>query len=137
MRFTTIKKRAHSLFNEAGWIVHIKNKHDYDNALELMDELIENYDDHRPLILILSASIEQWENKDSAFKQFNKAIEEMDSGVAVLKVLMDQHKLGVSDFPEIGSKSLISKILNHERRLTVDHIGALCKRFNINPKLFF
>lgn len=137
MGFAMIKEKAHSLFEEASWIAHIKNNHDYKNALALMDELIEDYDNNRPLIEILSSSIEHWENEDIAFKQFNKAIQNIDSGVGVLNVLMDQHKLGVSDFPEIGSKSLVSKILNHERRLTVDHINALCKRFGISPKLFF
>jgi HTH-type transcriptional regulator/antitoxin HigA len=50
---------------------------------------------------------------------------------------MEQHKLGVADLPEIGSKSLVSRILNGERRLTRNHIEALSKRFNINPALFF
>ena len=137
MGFAMIKEKAHSLFEEASFIAHIKNNGDYKNALALMDELIEDYDNNKPLIEILSSSIEQWENEDIAFKQFNKAIQDMDSGVSVLRVLMDQHDLGVADFPEIGSKSLVSKILNGERRLTVDHISAVCRRFGVGPKLFF
>lgn len=137
MGFAMIKEKARSLFEEASWIVRIENNSDYKNALALMDELIEDYDNNRSLIEMLSASIEHWENEDVAFKEFNKTIQNIDSGVGVLRVLMDQHHLGVSDFPEIGSKSLVSKILNHERRLTVDHIDALCKRFGISPKLFF
>lgn len=51
---------------------------------------------------------------------------------------MDQNDLGVADLPEIGSKSLVSKILNaRDRRLTRQHIDALSKRFNISPALFF
>lgn len=137
MGFAMIKEKAHSLFEEASFIAHIKNNTDYKNALALMDELIEDYNNNKPLIEILSKSIEQWENEDVSFRQFNKTIQNLDSGISVLRVLMDQHNLGVADFPEIGSKSLVSKILNGERRLTVDHINAICKRFGISPKLFF
>jgi len=49
---------------------------------------------------------------------------------------MEQYGLGVADFPEIGSKSLVSKILNKKRRLTLDHIHAISKRFKIDPALF-
>jgi HTH-type transcriptional regulator/antitoxin HigA len=57
--------------------------------------------------------------------------------LAVLGVLMDQYGLGVNDLPEIGSKSLVSRILSGERNLTKKHIQALSKRFGINPANFF
>ena len=105
-------------------------------ALSLMDDLIEDYDYNRGLIELLSNSIEEWENKSSSFTAFNTQIESLENGVALLKLLMDQHNLGVADFPEIGSKSLVSKIINGKRRLTIDHIQALGKRFDIDPALF-
>lgn len=137
MSFSLLKKKAHSLLDKAGWIAHIKNPREYDVALQLMDELIEDYDYNLPLIEILSASIERWENESDAFAQFNKIINEMDQSLSLLKVLMDQHNLGTADLPEIGSKSLVSKILNGHRRLTIDHINALAKKFSISPVLFF
>ena len=75
-------------------------------------------------------------NESDAFKVFNADIASLDTGVALLKLLMDQHHLGVADLPEIGSKSLVSKIMNGKRRLTVDHIHALSQRFAIDPALF-
>lgn len=137
MGFALLKKRAHSLLDEASWIAHIKNVEEYDIALKLMDELIEDYDYNLPIIEILSISIARWENESEVFALFNKTIQNLDQGLSVLNVLMDQYKLGVSDFPEIGSKSLVSKILNGHRRLTIDHINALTKRFRISPSLFF
>lgn len=137
MSFAIIKKKARSLFNDAGFICRIRNEDEYELALTLMDELIEDYDQYRPLIEVLSHSIERWEDESVTFKKFNAHIKSLDSGVAVLKVLMDQHQLGVADFPEIGSKSLVSKILHNERRLTIDHIQALCKRFGVSPEVFF
>ena len=137
MGFPLLKKKAHSLLDEAGWIAHIKNTAEYDVTWQLMDELIEDYDYNLPLIEILSASIERWENENKSFTQFNKTINEMDQSMSLLKVLMDQHNLGIADLPEIGSKSLVSKILNGHRRLTIDHINALAKKFGISPVLFF
>ena len=40
------------------------------------------------------------------------------------------------DLPEIGSQSLVSKILNGERKLTVSHINHLAKRFGVSPLVF-
>ncbi len=137
MGFALLKKKAHSLLDEATWLAHIKNTTEYDAALQLMDELIEDYDYNQPLIAILSVSIERWENESPSFSSFNKAIKAMDQSVSLLNVLMDQHKLGIADLPEIGSKSLVSKILNGHRKLTLNHIYALAKRFGISPSLFF
>lgn len=62
----------------------------------------------------------------------------MDSGVALLKTLMEQHQLKAEDLKsELGSKSLVSMILNGSRKLTVKHIEALSRRFGISPALFF
>lgn len=137
MGFALLKKKAHSLFDQAYFLCRIENDQDYETALALMEELIEDYDYHRPLIEILSNSIEKWEDESKAFAQFNKKINSKNPGIAVLKILMDQHQLGVADFPELGSKSLVSRILTGQRRLTIDHIQALCKRFKIDPALFF
>ena len=57
--------------------------------------------------------------------------------LAVLRLLMDQHGLGTADLPEIGSKSMVSRVLSGERSLSKKHIQALSKRFGINPGLFF
>ena len=49
----------------------------------------------------------------------------------------ESHELKGTDFPEIGDKTLISKILNGSRSLTKDHITKLAERFDISPALFF
>jgi HTH-type transcriptional regulator/antitoxin HigA len=50
-----------------------------------------------------------------------------------------QHRLGVADLPELGSKSNVSKLLNtaEGKKLTRQHIEALSKRFGVSPALFF
>ena len=137
MEFAAIKEKARDLFLEAGFIGYIKNEEEYERALALMDELIEDYDNQRSLIEVLSVTIERWENTSPEFVEFNRRINDLDDGVSVLKVLMEQHGLGIADLPEIGSKSLVSRIMNNERRLTRNHIEALSKRFGVSPALFF
>lgn len=138
MSYSALKKTAHRLSEQASFVVEIVNDEEYDQALALMDELIDDYDNHLVLIELLSKSIERWESSSSDFADFNQRTSSVDPSVSVLRLLMDQHNLGVADLPEIGSKSLVSKILNkRDRQLTRQHIEALSRRFQISPALFF
>lgn len=108
----------------------------YNDALAMVDYLIE-HDDENPLIDFLSAKIADYENSNERFAAFNKAVDDMPTSVAALRVLMDQHGLSYSDLKEeIGSKSLISQIFSGTRSLTIAHIKALSERFNVRPDLF-
>lgn len=138
MNFAAVKTKAKDLFTEARFISEIRNETDYENALALMDELIEDYDEHRILISILANAIEVWENHAPEFADFNHRISQLDDGVAVLRTLMDQYQLKAEDLKhEIGSKSLVSMILKGSRNLTREHIQALSVRFRLNPAIFF
>ncbi len=138
MNFATVKAKALDFFNEAGFVSHIHSETDYEKALELMDELIEDYDTYLPLIEVLANSIEKWENESACFSEFNQRISELNNGVAALKTLMDQYHLKAEDLrQEIGGKSLVSMILNGSRNLTLDHIQALSNRFKVSPSVFF
>ena len=121
------------------FVAHIATEGDYERALDLMDQLVEDYDANRLLIEILAVSIERWEDRAPEFSDFNSAVAETDRGSAVLKTLMAQHNLGVADLPELGSKGNVSKILNGAdgKRLTRKHMEALGKRFGVPPVLFF
>lgn len=136
--FEKVKSTALEFFKMAGFVGHISNKEEYHQALELMEELIEEYDAYLPLIEVLSVSIERWENESDEFADFNARIEQLDDGVAVLRVLMDQYQLKADDLKDvIGGKSLISMILNGSRKLTKEHIQAISEKYNISPAYFF
>jgi HTH-type transcriptional regulator/antitoxin HigA len=137
MNLAALKNSARELREQASFLVEITDNDEYEQALALMDELIDDYDNQQVLIELLTHSIRRWEDTSEDFSEFNKRISSGDPAISVLRVLMDQHNLGVADLPEIGSKSLVSKILNQHRRLTREHIDALSKRFNISPALFF
>ena len=121
------------------YIAHITNRDDYERALELMDELVDDYDTNKQLIELLATSIERWEDGADEFSDFNKTLACQEPGIAVLKTLMSQYRLGVADLPELGSKSNVSKLLNaaEGKKLTRRHIEALSKRFAVSPALFF
>ena len=121
------------------FVAHIETQNDYERALELMDQLVDDYDANRLLIEVLAVSIERWEDQAAEFSDFNAAVAETDRGIAVLKTLMAQHGLGVADLPELGSKGNVSKILNgaEGKKLTRKHMEALGKRLRAYPVLFF
>ena len=121
------------------YIARIDNQDDFELVLELMDELVDDYDTNKQLIRLLETSIERWEGGADEFADFNKALACVEPGIAVLKTLMSQHRLGVADLPELGSKSNVSKLLNatEGKKLTRKHIEALSKRFAVSPALFF
>ena len=138
MSYSALKKTAQRLSDQASFVVEITNNEEYEKALSLMDELVDDYDNHLVLIELLSRSIDRWESTSAEFAEFNERASNGDPAVSLLRMLMDQHDLGVADLPEVGSKSLVSKILNErDRKLTRQHIDALSQRFNISPALFF
>jgi|SRR5690554_3334900 len=136
---TALIHQLRTVLDELPFMAHIETQKDYESALAMMDDLIEDYDTNKPLIEILAVSIERWEDQAEEFKNFNAAVAGTDSGIAVLKTLMDQHNLGVADLPELGSKGNVSKILNgaEGKKLTRKHMEALGERFNLSPALFF
>lgn len=109
---------------------------DYRDALALVDYLID-HDDENPLIDLLAAKIADYEDNSERFAGFNKSVDEMPVGIALLRTLIDQYNLSYSDLKEeIGSKSLVSQILSGQRSLTISHIKALSDRFGVKPQWF-
>jgi len=136
--FNKVKHTALELFSMASFVGHISNVEEYLQALELMDELIEEYDLYKPLIEVLSISIARWEDEADEFAEFNAAVESLDDGIATLKTLMDQYQLKADDLKDvIGGKSLVSMILTGSRKLTKEHIQGIADKYQVSPALFF
>lgn len=108
---------------------------DYQDALEMVEHLL-NTDEDNPLVSILCTQITEYESKLPEVIALHERLEEMDNGISLLRVLIDQHKLTLSDLPEIGKKSMVSLILSGKRSLTLEHIRKLSARFGISPALF-
>ncbi|SBR46138.1 MULTISPECIES: helix-turn-helix domain-containing protein [unclassified Halomonas] len=137
MNATPYLEEAKAVFHAVPFLSHIHSEAEYQEALTMVGELIDDVDNNIALIERLTDAIEEWENASKEFTEFNAGVQSQDA-VDMLRSLMDQHGLGVADLPEIGSKSLVSRILNRKGRdLTRRHIEALAKRFGVSPALFF
>lgn len=110
------------------------NDAEYEKLLNFVEELME-----------ISRHVKKDERVTSLLKLVAKNIEEYEthrfptkqvSPLEMLEFLMEEHGLGQSDLPEIGSQSLVSKVLSGERHLTVEHIQKLSKRFGVSPSVF-
>ncbi len=137
MSYAALKEESVHLFNEYPFLTSIRNEQGYKQALELVEELLEDDIKYEALICLLTDTIEKWETQSELFSDFNQRQEEMDKGVAALRVVMDQYQLSLDDFhDEIGKKSYVSQILNGKRGLTLNHIRNLSHRFGIPASLF-
>jgi len=129
--------------DNASNILHIKSTLDYKDALELIESLFDEAEDTideplNNLIEMIANSIKKYESSLEEVINFENKANNIKQEVSVLRILMEQHNLTTSGFnSEIGSKSLVSMILNGKRNLTKEHITKLCKRFNLSPAVFF
>ena len=132
-----LDKATNQLNKVMPWIGGISSPEQYQELLETMEVLIEDYDAHQPVIDLMFPVIERYESEAEQFSEFNQTIDKLESGIAMLRVIIDQHKLTLSDFKdEIGTKSSVSMILSGKRSLTLSHIKALSARFGIPASQF-
>ena len=142
MTAVAFKDACYSFAQAAAPYYHITDVGRYEEALELIESLIEEAEDSpddplNAVIEMLNNAIEVYENKDKNLAAFEKRAMDQPGDLAMLRLLMDQHGLGTADLPEIGSKSMVYRVLSGERSLSKKHIQALSERFGINPGLFF
>jgi len=109
------------------------NEAEYEKLLHFVDNLMEmsrHKKDERvtSLLKLIAMNIEAYESHRYPTKSL--------SPVQMLAYLMAEHGIEQSDLPEIGSQSLVSKILSGERQLTVEHIKHLSKKFGVSPSVF-
>ena len=129
--------------SEASNILHIKTEQDYQEALETMEHLFTTAEDKKDdplndLIEIISRAITKYEAEQEDIVAFDNEANNTSQEISVLRVLMSQHNLKLTDFKdEIGSKSLVSMILNGKRNLTKEHIANISTKFNLDPASFF
>jgi len=136
MNYADAIKAANDLTAVLPFLGATPSRKDYEEALALVEYLIEHQPDS-PLVDMLTAKIDKYENESPEFAEFNARVAAIPTGVALLRTLMDQYHLTQSDLEnEIGKKSLVSRILSGQRTLTLEHIRALAKRFGLPVSAF-
>lgn len=88
MNYAAAIKAANALTNELPFLGSSPSRQDYEDALALVEYLIE-HDPDNPLVEMLTAKIDKYENESSEFAEFNARIASIPSGVALLRTLMD------------------------------------------------
>ncbi|GAL12232.1 putative cytoplasmic protein [Vibrio astriarenae] len=137
MNIARIKEFSNQMVEVMPWINGISTSEEYNQLISLMDELVEDYEENHVLIDLLFPVIEKYESEADEFQELNDVVNELDPGLAMLRVIIDQNGMTLSDFKhEIGAKSTVSMILNGTRSLTLRHIRALSERFNIPAHMF-
>lgn len=142
MNSAALKHACHDFAQTVAPYLHIKDAVHYEETLALIENLLEEAKDSlddpvNAVIDMLSRSIETYENADEELAELETRVMKQPADLSMLRLLMDQHNLGTADLPEIGSKSMVSRVLSGERSLNKNHIKALSERFNIDPGLFF
>ena len=142
MNKTALKTVFEDFAEAAAPYLHITDDAHYEETLALVETLMEDAEDSdddplNRVIGLLAQAIGRYERDIEALDAFETQASEIPVDVAMLRVLMKQHDLGVADFPELGDKSLVSRILSGSRNLTKQHIQKLAKRFGVSESLFF
>lgn len=136
MNIQELKSTSEQVKQTMPWINGISSNEQYIELALLVDKLVEDYDANQTLINMLFPVIERYEEQAERFKEFDRDIEGMSSGVAMLRVIIDQNGLMLHELPEVGKKSYVSLILSGKRQLTIRHINALSKRFDVPAYMF-
>ncbi|PHS12941.1 MAG: transcriptional regulator [Kangiella sp.] len=138
MNIQSVAKMAHKLQEKLPFVAGINTSEEHEEALSIMDELTENYDNNLLLINYLWPKIEAYEETAPELLLFNERIKNINPGASMLRLLMEHHNLNTTDFKnEIGQKGNVSMICNEKRNLTAEHIKKLSVRFGVTPALFF
>jgi len=112
----------------------IHDDHELDNATEVID-IIAGYDlnrDQEDYLEALSTLVEEYESEHYPIP------ESRASGIEILGYLLEENKMNASDLSRLlnSHRTLGSRILSGERKLTADHIKILCDRFKVSADLF-
>ena len=142
MQMSELQRACEQFAQVTAPYLNITNSSHYEEALSLVESLMESTGESETcpmnaVIEMIGQAIETYENEDEQLHDFEQRAMQTNSDTALLRVLMDQHQLNTTDLPEIGSKSMVSRVLSGERELSKKHIIALSDRFGIDPGLFF
>lgn len=111
----------------------IKSEEEFLAVQEVIDTLLDSGEmtpEKQDYINVLGILVHEYEEKHVSIPDL--------SGVELLKALIDEFGLKQKDLvPIFKTESIVSAILNGQRKLTVEHIEKLADYFNVSPSIFF
>ena len=114
-------------------ILSIRSEEEYDVAIARMNELLDEVgsDEQHPLYDLLDTL----GTVILAYEERHYPIPEC-TGIDALQFLMEEHELGRTDLPELGTLDALSEILDGKQELTLGQIRLLADRFHVSPATF-
>ena len=111
----------------------IRNESDYDEAIERLNELLDEVgdDEQHPLYDLLDTL----GTVIYAYEEIHHPLPECD-GVEALHFFVEEHGLSIDDFPELGTPDTVLRILDGKQELTLGQIRLLAERFQVSPATF-
>lgn len=110
-----------------------KTPEDYETLLGNLRETIELVG-NRPnsplagLIKAMSRAAKEYEG--------TYLLEQQGGALLALRYLIKLHGVKQAELKEIGSQGVVSEVLSGKRSLTIRHVRALSKKFNVSPNTF-
>jgi HTH-type transcriptional regulator/antitoxin HigA len=132
-KLTTLPPDINTHWNAISPLLTIRNEEEYEQAISRLNDLLDEIgtNEEHPLYHLLDTLgtiIEAYETEHYPIPNCH--------GNDVLAYLMEEHKLSLSDLPQIGSSETIQAILTKEKALTFNQIQQLAERFQVNIKVF-
>ena len=118
-------------------LTYPKNNDEYQNKLELMNELLKmNLPDEHPVSSFIDLLGDIIADYDKSNFEEVLNLEIIDaSSIDKIKHLMNEYDLKQIDLVDVmGSQGYVSDILNGKRELSLKHIKGLAKKFNVSAK---
>lgn len=110
---------------------------EYNEAIEQVESLLDDFDNNKAQIDALADAIEEWESKDPEIIAYLKEVDALDPHASSIRFLMDQHGLEAKDFAdEIGSEADVLAVVEEKAKLTDEQVNKLAKRFGLETTFF-
>ena len=111
----------------------LRTEAEYKKAVAVLDEILDEtgQNEEHPMAELAEALALFIQSYEEAHAEIPDV-----TGPEALKALMEEHGLGQSDLPEIGSQGIVSEILSGKRELNIRQIRRLAKRFGVSPAVF-
>src|SRR5258706_1220395 len=112
----------------------IRDGADYEDVVEVADAMVlsrENFSrDQADYFDLLCSLIEEYDAKSVKWPKVR--------GVDALKHLLNEQEKGAADLSRLlgGSRNLGGMILRGDRKLTLEHVRVLARRFGVSADLF-
>lgn len=132
-----LKTTLTRLESEISWINGISSEYEYQEALKLLSYYMCDESTHSFFVKMLARLVADYEQDIISRLIIKNDNGEEDKGLATLKTLMAHHRTkGLELIDVLGSRSLVSQIINGKRSLTIPHIYALARFYKVSPALF-